>query len=435
MSILYTPAGDTDPIRDMYDGAILQILRRYRPWLIRIFLSKDMAQKENTKQVYSKAIKHVAPECKVEFIKTKITEAQKMEKLVPLAEEFLQLRKEYPAEKILLNLSSGTPQMKTIMSFLATDFENVQAIQVMSPHNGSNRSNHAAQNDEDIDSIIANNLDDEPDMPNRCQEPPLSLFQRYSVRHQLISLVNNYEYSAAFTLYKKYRGMFSTETGRLLEHADLRSKLQLDDAFAKAGKRISNNREVNMLSEYFMLMELRQKRSELAEFIVKLTPFLYQLLLFYFQNKTVYQPAKFCERSSANKPWKIKRQRLQKMFPQVLAKLDTAYGGNFRDNTELSFTNMLDILKIMPGEPQELVDLLSVLREVEARHRNPLAHTIVNITEEVLQNTEPKLGSFAIVQKLRKAFLLVMQGENVLKKNVYEELNYAIIKSMDTFSV
>lgn len=25
MSILYTPAGDTDPIRDFYDGAILHV--------------------------------------------------------------------------------------------------------------------------------------------------------------------------------------------------------------------------------------------------------------------------------------------------------------------------------------------------------------------------------------------------------------------------
>ena len=31
MSILYTPAGDTDPIRDCYDGAMLHIIRTYRP--------------------------------------------------------------------------------------------------------------------------------------------------------------------------------------------------------------------------------------------------------------------------------------------------------------------------------------------------------------------------------------------------------------------
>ncbi len=435
MSILYTPAGDTDPIRDMHDGAILHILRHYHPWLIRIFLSHDMSQKEATRQIYSKAVKHVAPECKVEFIKTEITEAQKMEKLVPLAEEFLKLRKEYPKEEIILNLSSGTPQMKTIMSFLATDFENVQAVQVMSPQKGSNRSNFATQNEEDIDVVIANNFDDESDTENRCEQPPLALFHRYGVRHQLISLVSNYEYSAALALLKKHRNMFSVETGKLLEHADLRSKLQLDAAFKVAGKRISSNREVNMLSEYFMVMELRQKRGELAEFIVKLTPFLYQLLLFYFENKTVHKPAEFCVRSQKSKPWRINRQRLQKTFPQILSVLDKEFEGNFRDDTELSFSNMLKILKAISQENQELIALLDVLRQVEAHHRNPLAHTIVNITEELLKNTEPGLSSYEIIQKLRKAFLLVMQGEIVLKKNVYDELNQSIIKSMDAFSV
>lgn len=48
MSILYTPAGDTDPIRDCYDGAMLHIIRTYRPEYVRIFLSAEMSAKEKT---------------------------------------------------------------------------------------------------------------------------------------------------------------------------------------------------------------------------------------------------------------------------------------------------------------------------------------------------------------------------------------------------
>ena len=56
MSILYSPAGDTDPIRGMHDGAMLHIIRHYRPRMAKIFLSKDMVEKEERRQVYSKAI-------------------------------------------------------------------------------------------------------------------------------------------------------------------------------------------------------------------------------------------------------------------------------------------------------------------------------------------------------------------------------------------
>lgn len=46
MSILYTPAGDTDPIRDCYDGAMLHIIRTYRPKYVRIFLSANVCKRK-----------------------------------------------------------------------------------------------------------------------------------------------------------------------------------------------------------------------------------------------------------------------------------------------------------------------------------------------------------------------------------------------------
>ncbi|WP_455266262.1 type III-A CRISPR-associated CARF protein Csm6 [Phascolarctobacterium sp.] len=436
MSILYTPAGDTDPIRDFYDGAILHIIRTYKPSMVRIFLSAEMVKKEETRQVYSKAIAYNAPDCKIEFIKTDIVDAQLMEKLIPLAEGFMELRKEYPNEAILLNLSSGTPQMKTIMSFLATDFDNVRAIQVDSPQQGSNRKAHATQDDEDINAVIENNFDNAEDYKCRCHEAPLALLHRYSVRHQLISLVNSYEYSAALSLYNKNKLFFAEETGKLLLHADLRSKLQVNEAFKATGKPLNNDKEVKLLNEFFMVMELRQKKGDLAEFIVKLTPFLYGLLLYYFEHKAAIKPAQFCyEKQRSNASWKISKRKLQDVAPKAWQYLDDLmfnYGG-FRDKTDLSFSNMLNILHTLDGVDSQLLEVLDVLRDVERNHRNNLAHTITNITEELLKNTEPKLSSQELVQKLRKAFMLIMQGENVYKRNVYDDLNQKIAASLDEF--
>ena len=108
------------------------------------------------------------------------------------------------------------------------------------------------------------------------------------------------------------------------------------------------------------------------------------------------------------------------------------YGG-FRDKTDLSFSNMLNILHTLDGVDSQLLEVLDVLRDVERNHRNNLAHTITNITEELLKNTEPKLSSQELVQKLRKAFMLIMQGENVYKRNVYDDLNQKIAVSLDEF--
>lgn len=436
MSILYTPAGDTDPIRDCYDGAMLHIIRTYRPQYVRIFLSAEMSEKEKNRHIYSKAIEYNVPECKFDFIYTDIVNVQLMEELVPLAEGFLELRKEFPEEEILLNLSSGTPQMKTVMSFLATDFENVRAIQVDSPQRASNRTAHATQDNEDIDVVIENNFDNVPDYTCRCHEAPLSLLRRYSIRHQLISLINNYEYRAALTMYNKNKAMFVDETGKLLRHADLRSKLLINEAFKGMGKEnIYNDNSVKKLNEFLMVMELHQRKGELAEFIPKLTPFLYELLLYYLENHVTLKPESFCySKRNNNSSWKISAEKLRKEAPDVFTYLNYYFRQGFRD-TELSFSNMLLILESLKSVKTELMGELQILREVEKNQRNKIAHTILtDVTEENLQAIEPKLSSYQIIQHLRKAFLLIMEGESICKRNVYDDLNRRIVDSLNEFN-
>ena len=54
---------------------------------------------------------------RIEFIKSGITEPQNYERLLYLQEKFDELFEQFPDVKWFLNISSGTPQMKTIMSF------------------------------------------------------------------------------------------------------------------------------------------------------------------------------------------------------------------------------------------------------------------------------------------------------------------------------
>lgn len=426
MSILYTPAGDTDPIRGFRDGGILHIIRHYHPKMVRIFLSADMVQKEEKAKFYSEPIRRIAKDIDIEFIKTEITDVHHMEALLPLMEGFYRLRNEYPQEQIILNLSSGTPQMKTIMSFLATDCENVIAVQVDSPERGSNRNNHANTSKDDIDAIIDTNEDNEPDAPNRCYTPQLTLFKRYSVRHELISLVSSYEYSAAWGLYKKNRHMFDASVGKLLEHADLRSKLLSKEASKMYGK----HEKTSALYEYLMIMEINQRKGQLVEFVVKLTPFLYELAKFYFDNRLSLKIRDFCTQKDNRKAWLISSSKLKQAAPAAFDALNYRFNG-LRDGQELSFLNMLCIMETLPDASSELVKLFSALRIIEAKHRNHVAHTIRDITEELLRNSEPYLSSSEIILHLRKAFAIVMADEKILKANVYDEINKKIVQQLD----
>lgn len=439
MKILYTPAGDTDPIRGFRDGAILHIIRHYSPDKVVIFLSAEMIEKEEERKIFTKAIQHLAPECEIEIIKENIVDAHHIDKLMPLAEAFLKIRRANANAEILLNLSSGTPQMKTIMSFLATDFENVRGIQVDSPTGKSNRSNFANQDNEDIDIIIEMNEDNEEGAPNRCSEPPLKMLKRYSLRHQMISLLDNYEYASALKMYQQNKDMFFEITGKLLNHAVNREMLKTKEAFAcidKIGKsslQVSKNKEVQELNEFFMVMELRQKKKQLPEFIVKITPFLYYLTKFYFVNKLGIRLEQIGE-TARNKSVKISCEKMRNNYPDLLEALQNKYY-NFRDGTDLAFSNLVIMLDAVTNCNGELLALLKELRVVEEKQRNYVAHTIIAISENDLMNIEPKLNSAQILEKLRKAFSLVMDGEEYFKKNIYDELNFHIKKTLEDFKL
>lgn len=435
MKILYTPAGDTDPIRGFRDGAILHIIRHYAPDKVVVFLSAEMTRKEEERQIFSKAIRNLAPQCEIEFIKENIVDAHHIDKLMPLVDEFLKIRRANMNAEILLNLSSGTPQMKTIMSFLATDFENVLGIQVDSPTGKSNRSNFANQDDEDIELIIETNEDNEEGAPNRCSEPPLKMLKRYSLRYQMISLLDNYDYASALKLYQQNKGIFSEITGKLLNHAYNREMLKTKEALkcieqiGKVSLNVTKNFEVQKLNEFFMVMELRQKKQQLSEFVVKLTPFLYHLAKFYFVNKLRIHLEDIGD-VAGNKSIKLSGNKLQKNHPEFMNALRNRYS-NFRDGTDLAFSNILIMLEAMPKCDRELLDLFKELRIVEEKQRNHIAHTIIAVSENDLQNIEPKLSSKQILEKLRKAFELVMGDEQYFKKNVYDELNKSIKQTLE----
>ena len=108
---------------------------------------------------------------------------------------------------------------------------------------------------------------------------------------------------------------------------------------------------------------------------------------------------------------------------------------NFRDGTDLAFSNLVIMLEAVTNCNGELLALLKELRIVEEKQRNYVAHTIIAISENDLMNIEPKLNSAQILEKLRKAFSLVMDGEEYFKKNIYDELNFHIQKTLEDFKL
>ena len=179
--ILFTCAGTTDPVRGGHDGGILHIMRHYRPQKVYLFLSAEMAAYEQKDQRFEKMFRYAGEKWNHSFTwcveQTELVNVADLDAVSePLHAFFHRAVEENPDCRILINLSSGSPQMKIILSQLALSLQySVLGVQVLNPDQRSGSSKRTTDKDYDVDYELELNEDDEPDAPNRCLEPKLSL--------------------------------------------------------------------------------------------------------------------------------------------------------------------------------------------------------------------------------------------------------------------
>lgn len=409
--ILFSPLGDTDPIRDCHDGACLHILRHYQPERVVLFYTKDMENKERRDHRYTRAIHKLSPNCAIEEIFSGIVAAYLYEEFSKILPEAVQsVRDRYPEHEILINLSSGTPQMKTVLAMLAADTERCRGIQVPSHSGKSNRKNKPASDDVDVDILLEVNVDDEEGAKNRCEEPPLSVFRYHAEKNRIISLIHAYEYNAALTLARS-SSLVPADAKQLLKHAAARTDLLPDKARKilaeyNGQKLFLFTGEEELLIEYFLIMQIDQENDHLSNFMLRISPFLDKFLLDYVQKnvrggrqnpKNILNLSRYIKRKDG---YRLERERIEQTAPKLLTRLDREYGG-YKDS-DLSFTLLIYYCDYMQEEGltkdtklhDDMMAELGKLGDIRIL-RNNVAHQITNVTREsfqkVTQMTPPAL--------------------------------------------
>lgn len=442
MKILFSPIGDTDPIRNCYDGGMLHIARYYKPDLIVLYLTFDMVKKHREKNLYVPPIKALLPNCKIEIIETDIKDPHLFTNIVnTLPEKVYGIIEKYPEAELVLNLSSGTPQIKMIMGYLTIELEGekVHGIQVQSPQNGSNRNNHVNADNEDVYDLIENNFDNEENSENRCFEPKLSPIKRFGLRNKIISLIQKYEYRGALDIYNSNKNLFTQMIGKLLKHADYRKSLMFKEAKEELntyhGKSLFRIEDENTrkLSEFFLVIQLYQKNGMISDLLMKITPFLFEISKHYLKSLKIVNLDYICEKTGKN--YRLSKSKLINKEKELFDYLDSSYKYGFKDS-DLSFSNILIILQYIIDkrsqelknieEHKKLVVFFAKLREVEKKQRNNLAHTIESIDEKKLIATT-NMSSKELVDIIYKVMKIVFKDDLDKFTNIYDKINDMII--------
>ena len=403
--VLFSPIGNHDPFgytkEKITEGPLLHIVRHYKPEVVILFLTKEMHDKESKDKRYTESVKHFLPECKIEIFKEgfNIVDAHKFDEFItPYNGVFKRIQEHYPNYEILFNVSSGTPQMISAI-ILEAQSSNIKAkaVQVITPVRKANIPDCYQKDDIEY---IENDLENKD---NRCDEPNFNAFRKMRLKSQVMALISNYEYDAAVNIVKNDGlQLFSDNVLELLEHLHYRSIYDLQNARVHASNLKDIDVELKKLTnidknivEYFYTIKLKQKKGELDDMVLKVTPFVAKILR--NEVEKYYNLQDIITYYGKNNTEQITRETLEEKDKELLNFLDNGFDGYYNSGFVKS-----QVLKRILEYKQETInfatekerntfnqlnELFNKFLDLESNIRNSVAHEMVCIDENIIKKT------------------------------------------------
>ena len=283
MKILISAVGTTDPISNNHDAALLHIARNYRPDKIVLVYSQEMLVKQDLINKVLLSIEGYNPIIEIDSTILNNDEVFLFDKMYEVMGMIVQ-KYTNDDDEIILNLSSGTPQIISALFALnrINDY-NTQAIQVATPKKGANRE-YMPLTDSEIDTLIVENQDNSLDFVDRSIKDKSEKFTQALVKRHLRSLIASFDYQAAEAIInrKEYNKLLSkkriayireklNDFSRVFKNQSILSDIlsfPLDDFQKKA---LNYYLMIDVLKEREHIADVLIKAKSLAEFVIEET--------------------------------------------------------------------------------------------------------------------------------------------------------------------
>lgn len=404
--VLFSCVGTTDPARGAHDGGLLHILRHYRPEAVCIFLSPEMTKAEQADGRYTKMLELAKSwdgyNPAVTMLDVALDDASDLDELdAPMRQALADFMSEYPNAQLILNLSSGTPQMKTILSQMTLDlrYDSV-GVQVKNPERKAGtaqRSNAKGYNvEEELE--LAEMQETSPDAVNRCSEPKLFAMRREMQWQQVDALLEQRNYIAVRTM----RDSLSAQSMQLVEHLAARNALQTDEAhklarglklpFSLYPTKGSASADYKEVSEYYLMLKNLIHNRRFTDFTIRLNPLVQRLqeakLNQLLRNEYGVTIPDLMEWSD-----KVKRQQITivqlvnralPLYRALNERLEQENKGSFRDSDPSIFIYNR-MFACLESTPDNLKALFTLCEKLNQQQRNTAAHNLYTLTEQDLQ--------------------------------------------------
>lgn len=435
-TILFSPVGGTDPMSstNLRDGSLLHICRVMKPDIVILYMSYEMLKNEEEDHRYTYCLDHLKELQNREFEyyiieRPALKEVQEFDFFYQdfriIMEKIYQEKDD--SDQLLLNISSGTPAMKSGLLVLKTLGEfPCRAIQVSTPIRMINEHVHKGY---DVETAWELNEDNQENFENRCTEvhcPTLSAIKTEELIKRHIAV---YDYQAAVTIGSTLDQSYTEKYLPLLEMAEYRLRLDFkhtDERMKKTGCDCIPVKDGNARKyfEYMLSLDIKLRKKEYADFIRAITPLIVDLFEMVLKKQFHFDLSQYCFSTEEGLRW----DKNKISNTEILDILNKNYMGAFKAGNV--YSDHLRTLIVHFSEDVRLTETVNDLRDVEKKIRNLAAHQIVSIDDEKIK----AMTGFSGVQTYNKIkTLFSYTGMNIKKEywNSYDEMNEMIMAQME----
>lgn len=273
MSVLFSPVGNSDPWRSGRDGAMLHIVRHFKPSKVVLFFTESLWEDDEKRQGHKHydwedIIQSVSPQSVVQIIVEPIKNAQDFDVYKEKFHKYIKsIEKEHPDTNILLNVTSGTPQMEATLCLEYIVYpENKSCIQVMTPEKGSNANLSHSQPETYTDMLKTVNLNEEGNEP-RFKEIEIISFREAMMRSQILRLIDNYDYEAALSIITEQKS-FRNKKMIINDLAQMTNDIKSHKVFKEINEKYTD-RDLKKVLFHYLILKLRFDRGDFAEVLIR----------------------------------------------------------------------------------------------------------------------------------------------------------------------
>ena len=435
--ILFSAVGSTDPIAGQHDGAILHIARNYDLDEIYLYLSKEMCELDEKDDRYCYCLEKLKEDTGKSFHIHKICRPELTEVHIFdfFMEEFRKIIDQILRENecdLYLNVSSGTPAMKSALQVIGTVIETpVKTIQVVTPARKYNEHREDVKGEYDVELQWELDMDNQEGFENRCSISTDINFAAELKKEVIKKQVRFFDYVAALTAAKDITSFLDPNVMNLLEAAAARIKLDRVQS-----KRYLKGLDYKMFPhesgseidcfEYLLLLRIKIIKEEYIDFLRGITPLFAALLERIVERETGIEIRQYCYgRKGVNNTMFTKWDERKVETNQIIRDVLTMDGKWELRSQVVTSAHLVEILKRLSNNTA-LKKLIEDIRMVEESVRNPAAHCITYMNEEVLKK-ETGYSAAKIFDMLKKFSFYA--GIKVTEEDLqsYEQCNQKII--------